>query len=432
MARKLMVVLSLMLALSFFAVAEGSQESAPADQVEITFWYFFGGEEGEFVRSTIEKFHQSQTGITVEGTEVGWQNMEEKLQVAITSGNPPDVGHGWFSTLSSWAPEGLMTPLTEYAEADAVDERDWIPVAWDALHWNDELYALSDMINTSGFYYNNDLLKLAGLDGPAETIDELRDYMEALTVRDSDGKISQLGYVPWDVSLLEWGVPWGGSFYDEETRQLSINDPEYVEILEWWMDTAQQYGRDDILEFMQSYAGSGVRPDHPFHRGKLAITYVGSWFGGWISRYAPDMDWFVAAPPRPDGGTIGTFGELGSLYFIPTGASNTDAGWELIKFLTSYENAGDFGAFIGNITPYNTVNQSRDFLEQMPTFEHNGIVFSEMAETNLVHTPLMPAFGEFRDNLRTAQDSVLFGEKEPQEALDELNESMQEVIDSKF
>ena len=51
-----------------------------------------------------------------------------------------------------------------------------------------------------GLYYNEDMLKKAGLNGPPKTISELTEYAKKLTVRNPDGSLKVVGFNP----VMNW------------------------------------------------------------------------------------------------------------------------------------------------------------------------------------------------------------------------------------
>ena len=58
-----------------------------------------------------------------------------------------------------------------------------------------EYWGLPTAVRSLALFYNNDLLKEAGLSGPPQTLDDLVDYSKKLTKRDSKmqpGKFKKL------------------------------------------------------------------------------------------------------------------------------------------------------------------------------------------------------------------------------------------------
>ena len=56
------------------------------------------------------------------------------------------------------------------------------------------------LADAMGLYYNEDMLKKAGLDGPPKTVSELTEYAKKLTVKNPDGSLKVVGFNP----VMNW------------------------------------------------------------------------------------------------------------------------------------------------------------------------------------------------------------------------------------
>ena len=70
-----------------------------------------------------------------------------------------------------------------------------------------------------GLYYNEDMLKKAGLDGPPKTVSELTEYAKKLTVKNPDGSLKVVGFNPvmnwYSNTPANFGPMFGGKWVDD-------------------------------------------------------------------------------------------------------------------------------------------------------------------------------------------------------------------------
>ncbi len=64
-----------------------------------------------------------------------------------------------------------------------------------------------------------------------KTIDELDSLAKEYTTSDSDGNLTQAGFIPWlhwegAITGYNWNAMFGGRWYDVENRKWTINTPE--------------------------------------------------------------------------------------------------------------------------------------------------------------------------------------------------------------
>jgi multiple sugar transport system substrate-binding protein len=90
--------------------------------------------------------------------------------------------------------------LKPYMERDGVNDSIFPAAPRSYTQFKGTRCALPLLADAYGLYYNEDMLRKAGLDGPPKTTSELMEYAKKLTVRNPDGSLKVVGLDP----VLSW------------------------------------------------------------------------------------------------------------------------------------------------------------------------------------------------------------------------------------
>ena len=115
---------------------------------------------------------------------------------------------------------------------------------------------------------------------------ELAEYADKLTLRDEQGELSQVGFLPdFSRSHTDLYVQMlGGSWYNENGSELTVNSQPMIDAENW-----QQCHRNSPPE-------NEKIPDLGFYSGKVAMMVDGEWQVGpnYISHFQPELNYGVA------------------------------------------------------------------------------------------------------------------------------------------
>jgi multiple sugar transport system substrate-binding protein len=309
---------------------------APSDgKIHIRYWYVTGVKED--IPHHVKLFNESQDKIFVNATPLPWNEHEKKILTSILSEDPPDIVN-LVTPVAKWASRLALTPLDEFMERDSFDSSIFFPALWEEMIWQDKISALPLYSNSYAMFYNKSLFREAGLDPekPPATWEELLDYSEKLTKRDSRGRFQQMGFIPnygnlHTSVLMSWQL--GAEFLRNDGTEVSLDNPESVRALRWETEFFEKYPVQPVSSFM---AGFGYADQHGFLSGKVAMMMLDNTFPDQIKLYKPDLDYGVAVIPTFNGYETAT--SSGSWWIaIPRGAKNTEAAWEFMKFAVKKE-----------------------------------------------------------------------------------------------
>ena len=219
----------------------------------------------------------------------------------------------------------------------------------------------------------------------------------------------------------------GQKLYDVANNKVTINNPGYLEMMEWFDSYARQYGREEVTQWAEAASDGQFgrwNPQGPFYVGEVGMFMSGQWFYNDIREYAPDLDFGMAGMPGGPNGNPGSAGVTANFYFMPAGAKNADGGWELLKFLS-----GPY--FMQTLVKLDAVTPSRKSIANDPAFVKGDewvIETREMIQKGYAFPP-MPASRMYADLMGAGIDDVIHGVRTPAEVLAAVEEEVQAEID---
>ncbi len=411
---------------------EGAAGGGEGEVAQIEFWSFWGsGPRRETIEAIIEDFNASQDGIEVTHVYQPWGDIWTKSLAAVTAGNPPNIVVQDINTVRQRADANQATNLQEYldAEEETLSER-FYPQLWDTVLYEEEAYGLPFNTDTQVLFYNKDLFEEVGLDPeqPPTTWAELEEMGRELDIQDGDNW-ERFGFYPlWNMGADVWALnaDGGTSWFDEEGNP-AINTPEKVDALEWILKHQEYYGADNINAYEAEF-GSGVTD--PFISGLIAMRGQNINYYTNLRENAPeDFNFGVAPLPEYEEGTGPWSWGGGFVLEIPYGAEYPEESYEFMKYLTSTEVQERFGANSFDIMANMEANEN---LVNHPDLDETGQMIYELAHSNLEHTVITPVpltAPDFIPLVNGQIDEALLGNKSAQEALDDAQASVENLVE---
>jgi multiple sugar transport system substrate-binding protein len=359
-------LLSLALAMSLLVSGCGASGSQP-EQGVLDVWTTWADDPTQ-LQALFDRYGQ-ESGVPVRVT-TGVQI--DKVSKALAGSTPPDlVILSGSSPIDAYHDQGWVEPLDAWIESVGIDREDLYAAplaqcetpegATLCLPWGCDVYAL---------FWNKDLFRAAGLDPerPPQTMEELAEYAARLTVRDEQGEIAQIGFLP-DLTRPHTGLyasMLGGSRPDGRT--VPAGDAQVtIDAKNWERQFYVPYDETEIKQFVLSfnrYANSnhpeyrGKRldcgqchrsappkpdkvPERGFTNGKVAMLVGGQWLVGpdHRSRLPTELAVGVAPFPPPAGHPERAHTAVveGPVVFLPTGAVDKEAAARLLAWTMSPE-----------------------------------------------------------------------------------------------
>jgi multiple sugar transport system substrate-binding protein len=320
-------------------VAARPAKLSPAD---ITLWVGFTQRELGVMRSVVKQFERQHPGVHVK--VVGGIN-DDKIVAASRGGQAPDVAQSFSADNSgAFCNSGAWIDLKPYMQRDGIKDTIFPPAPRAYTQYRGTRCALPMLADAYGLYYNEKLLREAGLNGPPKTTDELVSYAKKLTKRNPDGSLRVVGLDPsfgwYENTPASMGPMFGGQWVDEQGHSMLGQDPAWAKLLRWQKSLIDWYGYDKLVRF-QSGVGDEFSASNAFETGKVAMHLDGEWRTAFIADEAPHLGYGTAPlptdPAHPE--LYGSGYVSGSIAGIPKRAEHKEHAWALLKFLTTDDRA---------------------------------------------------------------------------------------------
>jgi multiple sugar transport system substrate-binding protein len=379
-------------------VAKGGAKLEPAD---ITLWVGFTSRELRVVKDAVKAFESENPQVKVK--VVGGIN-DDKIIAASRGGKAPDVAQSFSAdNAGAFCGSGAWIDLKPYMERDGISDSIFPPAPRSYTQFEGTRCAMPMLADAYGLYYNEAMLKKAGLSGPPKTVSELTEYAKKLTVKNADGSLKVVGFNPamawYSNTPSNFGPMFGGKWTDDSGKSSLGSDPAWAKLLTWQKQLVDWYGYDNLVKF-QAGLGDEFSASNAFEKGKLAMNLDGEWRTAFIADEAPDLPYNTAPVPvdddNPDlyGGGYTT----GNIIGIPKRAEHKEQGWALLKFLATADAAQVMlSNGLRNVPTTETSAKSPD-LKPDPKFETFVKIFSDERTTTTPVTAAGSAYQELFNN----------------------------------
>lgn len=256
--------------------------SAPDPQLQI--WHAYRGAEQRAFEGVAHTGPQagSKSSPTARALSVPYDAFANKVEVATSRGNGPDLFVYAHDRLGDWAASGLLEPLGFWGEPADLD--DFLPATLRALSFGEQLYGLPLAFKTLALYRNLDLAPEA----PQSTDDLIA---QAQRARQRDAEVWGLGY---EVDSLYFHAPWlhgfGGQIFDPQAPdadRLTLDRPEVAASLRFVHDLLH------TQRIIPPEATSALVTSL-FRQRKLCFALSGPWFRGELEGHT---NWAVSPLP---------------------------------------------------------------------------------------------------------------------------------------
>ena len=395
---------------------------APPGREEVVFWHFWGGEDRRIVEGVVDRFNNSQDRHFVRAIAMPGNNLDMKLFLAVTGGDPPDLINQDDPIMADWAERGALMPLDEVASAAEVEQLagQLVPAAVRLGSYRGRMYGLCNGLDVRALYYNKSLLDAEGL-APPTTLDELDEVAARTTLADAEGRVTRFGYLPDPRRLWAWGIVFGGSFFDRDQRRVTADSERVVAALEWMASYRDRYGAAQVAAFRQ---GDQSLPGKtfPLLAGRYAMVMDGQWRvrdivaaqAEQLRAGEPVTEYGVCPLPPPVSGRSDAGWVNGNFFLVPRGARNSAGAWEFMKFWIGVgEHRGNAaetcvaGGWIPVLPSVAAEPVFQQYLDEQPLFAE----FVRLsAQPDQVPTPVIPGAAYFYRTINDAAATAMYVE----------------------
>lgn len=366
------------------------------DEVTIQFWEYFGGTEQDEITQLVDEFNEEHDEITVELSNVPFDEFFDALFTAVASEDAPHVTTYWMSFANYMVDQGAISPIDDFIE---VTLEDYYESARPAMQVNDEIYSLPMDVHGHGLYSNDTVLEEAGVE---EIPDDWDSFQEACNMIAENTEARPF------VGMLNNDAASAVRAYFNILVQ--SDDPHLVEETNdsWEVLYDETVGGVEAAEVLHDITGSynwdSSDLSDPDERLNLFLSdEVGFFLGGnWMvndlqneeGEIYDDLEFTFSKPYVFPGGGQATFAESTG-YFFPADGSHTDeertAAVRFAEWIT--QNNPLWAETAGHLPAAIDVGES-EAVTSTEYYADLGIVstVAEMAEAGeMIHQPHIPA-----------------------------------------
>ncbi|MFA5932668.1 MAG: extracellular solute-binding protein [Microgenomates group bacterium] len=292
------------------------------EQVILTWWGLF--DEEQVYRTVIATYEQDHPNVKIVYSKESTLNYRPRLQTQLRAGQGPDI----FMIHSSWVPmfagDLAAAPETIFPTNSFVTA--YYPIVKDNLVVANRVYGIPMEVDGLGMYYNEDILRFAGVDVP-KTWQQFLDAARKLTVKNDKGQIQTAGASLGTASNVDdWPEILGLLFLQQPSTSLASPGSK---------------GGVDVIRFYTSFI---IDPQNKtwdvtlpnstqmFIDGKLAFYFADSKKAAEIQSANPNLKFKVAPVPQLPGGETNWGGFWD--YSVSTKQTYTEA-WKFLQYLST-------------------------------------------------------------------------------------------------
>lgn len=393
------LIISAVLSLSLIGCGSSSTQQTASNtngKVTLKVWSYYNDNEKKSFNNLVDKFNKSQDKVEVVNEYVPFADIKKQFSVGIAAQNLPDLAVIDNPDHAAFAAMGMFEDITD--KVKDWDEKDnYFEGPWKSTMYNGKNYGIPMDSNCLALFYNEDLLKQAGVT-PPQTWDELRTAAKKLTKDGVYGlSLSAVKSEEGTFQFMPFLLSSGGSVE-------KVNSPEVVKSLQLWTDLLKD---GSLSKECINWDQPGV--EKQFATGKAAMMINGPWQFSTLKSDAPNMKWACVKIPK-DQKYASVLG--GENIGIVKGHHPEEA-WEFLKFIGKADNVRDFINNTGYFPPRKDLANDKVWTE-----DPNKAVFMDQMQYAMPRGP-HPKWPQISEAIYTAYQESLTMQKSPQEALDE-------------
>jgi multiple sugar transport system substrate-binding protein len=382
----------------------GGSESSGGGDVTLTYWASNQGtsldNDKEVLTPVLEQFTE-QTGIDVDLEVIGWNDLQTRIQTAVTSGQGPDVvniGNTWAVSLQA---TGAFMPFDD-AAMDAIGGADKFVDA--ALATGGEegtdptsvpLYGLA-----YGLYYNKAMFADAGIQPPT-TWEEMVSAAQALTDPDAGvygmalaaGSYTENNHFAFINSQQN-----GAELFDDDGNPTFTEDG-VVDGIVRYLDLMQS---DEVVNPSNAQYDNATLAVADFATGKAAMILNQNNANATIEAngMAPDAYGVVAFPAPSDAVSDVASHVAGINLSIFADTEHPDEALQFVEYMTS----PDVQTTLGK--PFSSLPVLKDADAVFTDDAEQAATFTEIYNERSAPLPLVPAEDQFETTVGQAMNAM--------------------------
>ncbi|MCX4449495.1 extracellular solute-binding protein [Streptomyces sp. NPDC087866] len=412
---------ALVAALALAATACGSDDKSDSTSKSsgelsgtVTWWdTSTAGSEDKVFKKIAEGFEKLHPKVDVKYVNVPFGDAQNKFKNAAQAGSgAPDVIRSEVAWTPEFADLGYLAPLDGTPALQKQD--DFLKQAAASTKYNGKTYAVPQVIDSMGVFYNKKIFKEAGVEVPT-TIDQLKSVSKKIK-----SKTGKTGFylrgddAYWFLSFL-YGE--GGDMVNAADKAVTIDDAAGVKAMKVVKDLVDSgAAKTDATDGWDNMQAS-------FKNGDVAMMINGPWAVAdtYTGKEFKDKA-NLGIAPVPSGSVAQGAPQGGHNLAVYAGSKNLDASYAFVDYMTSVKTQAQVTKEL-NLLPTRTSAYAEESVVD------NEIVgfFKPVVET-AVERPWIPETGSLFAPLVTEYTKVLTGQTTPEKAVKTTGASYRKLL----
>ncbi|MFF1574689.1 ABC transporter substrate-binding protein [Leifsonia sp. NPDC058292] len=339
-----------------------------------------------------------KTGVKVKLEVIGWNDLQTRIQTAVTSGQGPDVlniGNTWAASLQA---TGAFMPFDDAAMKAIGGKDKFVKTALETggVAGKDvtsvPLYGLA-----YGLYYNKAMFTAAGVQPPT-TWEELVTDAKALTTGGKYGFSLAAGSYTENAHFAFINAAQNGAEFFDKDGNPTFTSSGAVDGIKRYLDLMQT---DKVVNTSNAQYDNGVQAVNDFATGKVAMILSQNNADSSINANGMKTDAYGVVPfPAPKGGEAVASHVAGINLSIMKNTKNKDAALEFVKYMTSEDTQATLGK------PYATLPVLDGAKANFTDNAEEAATFQKIYNTMSKPLPLVPAEDQFENTVGKAMNDM--------------------------
>lgn len=373
----------------------------------------------DYIGGMIDDFEEEHPDVTVTWEDVPADQIEQKTLTEASAGNMGDVVNLNPRFTKKIAGAGALLNMDEAA----ADFKDRYPEGlWESGKVGEDSFAIPWYYTSGGIIYNPDILEEAGFDEPPRSVDEAWEMSEKI--------YEETGAIAGGYTTTAWEDLWvlfptmGIDLVNEDATEAAFNTSEAL----------------DLVKERKDYFDKGMIPEDILVDNSLAKEwYVDEKLAWWPSgpqlyRQVEDLsaDMYEKSKAAP-----GFIGSADTMYaaiqnlVVSEQSDHKDVAVAFVEHLTNDENQLEF-AKLAAIIPGSEEAAEDDFFmsgEDSDDPEEKGRYYAaEDMDKAVDMAPPIESANEINTILNEQYEEVLLNDKDPQDALDDAEAQVNDLL----
>lgn len=383
---------------------------------KLTVW--MSPDESRYMQNSglIEKFMKDNPQYKLEIVSLPWDTLHDKLLAGMAGGDLPGATQAADHWIGELASMGAFLPLDDFRNENGYTDDKFLPNAWEYFRIADgKVYGAPFYWEARMLFYRTDLFKEAGLTEPPKTLDEFVQYGKLLTNgKDQFGCAHQESWL--DFHFFSWILyEYGGDYFTDDLSKCALTEPEAIEALEYY----KKLYDENIIPKAEKERVDGFQG---FVDGYYAMAESGSWWFANIASQAPEIQdkYAVANLPR---GKTGIQYAHPNPWAIPAKGTNTEAGFEWLKFILKPENAILYSTASASLPTmleaynYPEISGNKILMEQYEAAKIEGTSIHNVPNAESISEVVWNMLADIRDDVSSVKDAAAKASKKIDEYL---------------